>query len=248
MKTLLGSVPLLVALAAGPALAQEKPPAQKPKEGEPKEATEKRRQRVKTIMAGFEMLSPEKLLNQMTIVGATRGIEPAPPFPLAPFLGKALGPQPTFRWDNPGKAKEFVFVLTDELGREVLRKTVAESRYRYDGPPLDPGQIYEWSVQTSAGASGAVAFRLADAKERQQVEAALAKLKAGSYEAALARARALAEHRLWYEAVDAYSILIAQYPDRAEAYEERGAIYSQTPRTEPAAAADFARADVLQPR
>jgi hypothetical protein len=213
----------------------------RPKEGEP--AKEKRK-RVQTNMAGFELLAADKLKQQTTVVGATRSLSPAPAVPLAPYLGQLFGPQPNFQWANPGKVKEFVFVLLDEAGGEVVRKTLAESRYRYDGPPLQAGKTYSWMVNTRATTSQEASFKVVDAKTKQEIEAALGKLKAGD-EADLQRARLLAERRLWYDAIDAYTGVIARHPDLAQAYEERGAIFAQVARAETAANEDFARADEL---
>ena len=85
---------------------------------------------------------------------------------------------------------------------------------------------------------------MVDAKTKQEIEAALAKLKAGD-EADVQRARLLTERRLWYDAIDAYTDVIARHPDRPQAYEERGAIFAQVARAETAANEDFAQADEL---
>ena len=53
------------------------------------------------------------------------------------------------------------------------------------------------------------------------------------------------DQRLWYDAIGAYTELIAHSPDRAEAYEKRGMIYAQIAATQPLADADFSRADGL---
>ncbi len=237
MKSLRWLVLVPAVFASLPVLGQET----RPKEGEP--AKEKRK-RVQTNMAGFELLAADKLKQQTTVVGATRSLTPAPAVPLAPYLGQLWGTQPTFQWANPGKVKEFVFVLLDEAGGEVVRKTVAETRYRYDGPPLQAGKTYTWMVNTRATTSQEAAFKVVDAKAKQEIEAALGSVKAGD-EADLQRARLLADRRLWYDAIDAYTDAIARHPDRAQAYEDRGAIFAQVARAETAANEDFARADEL---
>ena len=65
------------------------------------------------------------------------------------------------------------------------------------------------------------------------------------YTAGLARARLFLRHRVWYDAIAAYTDLIEAYPYRAELYEERGMIYAQLDVTQELAEADFARADEL---
>lgn len=215
-----------------------------PSASEEPKAGEKKRKRVVSDMSGFELTPPDKLQKQTTVVGATRGLKPPPPVPLAPYLAKVLGAQPLFMWTSKGK--DLTFVLQDEAGKEVVRKPVAENKYRYDGPPLEAGKTYSWTVQFRNGvASEASSLQVVDAGERKAVDAALAKVKGQGLDAELQRARILGVHRLWYDAVGAYTDLIARHPDRAQPYEERGMILAQIPRTQAAADEDFARADGL---
>jgi hypothetical protein len=229
------AVPLFLAAAAVvlPAVSADDPP---------KGA---KRKRVVSDMSGFELTPPDKLQKQTTVVGATRGgLKPPPPVPLAPYLAKVLGTQPLFQWTSRGK--EFTFALQDEAGADVVRKAVADHNYRYDGPALAAGKTYTWTVQLPSGvASDAASIQVVDAAERQAVEAALGKVKGQGFDADLQRARVLGERRLWYDALAAYTDLIARHPDKAQAYEERGMILAQLPRTQAAADADFARADEL---
>jgi regulator of sirC expression with transglutaminase-like and TPR domain len=98
-----------------------------------------------------------------------------------------------------------------------------------------------------SGYSQAAGFVVVADSERQQIEKELAAISpANSYQAATARARVLVNHRLWYDAIGAYSNLIKQFPERAELYEERGTVYAQIEATKAQADADFARADELQ--
>ena len=209
-------------------------------------AGEKKRKRVVSDMSGFELTPPEKLQKQTTVVGATRGLKPPPPVPMAPYLAKVLGPQPLFQWASKGTA--FTFLMKDETGQEVVRKPLTENKYRYDGPALAAGKTYSWSVETaSGGVSEASSFEVVDAGERKTVEAGLAKVKGEGLDAELRRARILGERRLWYDAVGAYTDMIARYPDKAQPYEERGMILAQIPRTKNAADEDFSKADGLSP-
>ena len=88
---------------------------------------------------------------------------------------------------------------------------------------------------------------MVSAKEAEEIKASLAQIHANdTYEADLARARILTDHRLWYDVVAAYTDLIARYPDRAELYDQRGTIYTQIGVTRILADQDFSRAEALQ--
>jgi hypothetical protein len=240
-STLLALPIALVTLGGG--LVQAAPSSSE----EPKTTGEKKRKRVVSDMSGFELTPPEKLQQQTTVVGATRGLKPPPPVPMAPYLAKVLGPQPLFQWASKGTA--FTFVLKDEAGQELVRKSLTENKYRYDGPALTAGKTYSWTVETqSGGVSDPSSFQVADAAERQAVEAGLAKIKGEGLEVDLRRARVLGDRRLWYDVVGAYTDMIARYPDKPQPYEERGMVLAQIPRTKNAAEEDFARADGLAPK
>jgi hypothetical protein len=214
---------------------------------EPKPAGEKKRKRVVSDMSGFELTPPEKLQKQTTVVGATRGLKPPPPVPLAPHLTRVLGAQPLFQWASKGTA--FTFVLKDDAGQEVVRKSLTENQYRYDGPALGAGKTYSWTVETaSGGASEPSSFQVVDATEREAVEAAKAKIKGTDLESDLRRARVLTERRLWYDAVGAYTELITRFPNAAQLYVERGTILAQIPRSQGASEEDFSRAESLASR
>ena len=68
------------------------------------------------------------------------------------------------------------------------------------------------------------------------------------YDEGLARARVLVERRVWYDALGVYTDLVARFPDRPEAYEQRATLYAQIPATLAQAEEDFARADALAVR
>ncbi len=99
-------------------------------------------------------------------------------------------------------------------------------------------------MKTRATTSQEAAFKVVDGKAKQEIEAALGSVRSGD-EADLQRARVMADRRLWYDAIGAYTDAIARHPDRAQAYEDRGAIFAQVARAETAANEDFARADEL---
>ena len=57
------------------------------------------------------------------------------------------------------------------------------------------------------------------------------------------RAQIFTDHRLWFDAVEAYSHLIKRYPYNAAYHEKRGEIYDQLSVTSALAEEDFAMAD-----
>ncbi len=242
---------VLLVCASGFAQKQEK--AQAPAkagaaQAKPAEA-KKPRARVVTDLSGFDLLESGKTRTQTQVAGATRGM--ARPAALAPRLGKLYGGQPTFSWTFEGKAKNFLFVLQDDARNELFHAEVTGYEYRYPAtaPALEPGKTYFWTVEVTSAMlvsepSALAGFLLLNAAQRAEVEKDLA-AAADPYQAGLARARAFRNRRLWYDALDAYSGLIARYPDRAELYEERGTIYAQLEATKALAEQDFARADQL---
>jgi regulator of sirC expression with transglutaminase-like and TPR domain len=80
-------------------------------------------------------------------------------------------------------------------------------------------------------------------EERREIDKKLAAISGEAYEARVARAQALTEARLWYDAIDAYNALIERFPDRAELYEARGTIYAQLACTRSLAGEDLERAE-----
>ena len=59
-------------------------------------------------------------------------------------------------------------------------------------------------------------------------------------------AQILADHRLWFDAVDAYTDLITKNPEDPELHEKRGEIYDQLPGTHALGEEDFAIAEQLR--
>jgi hypothetical protein len=232
--------------AAPSTQAPAKQPEQQPVKNEPEKKAP--RKRVVTDLSGFDLLDSGK---QPMVAGATRSLPR--PVALAPRLGKLYGAGPLFAWRYEGAAGKFVFVLADELQKEVFQAEVAGTQFRYpkDAPGLLPGKTYFWTVEVSLGALGSVqstaaGILMASSDQRAEVEKALSQVSSGgSYEQALGRARVFTKYRLWYDAVSAYSDLIARFPSRAELYEERGTIYAQLEATRPLAEQDFARAEAI---
>ena len=173
---------------------------------------------------------------------------------LAPELTKFYGSSPLFAWRATGRRQGFEIVLRDDDDKEILRQQVntAEFRLKDASPRFQPGKTYYWSVRSfpsliESSFSQAAGFVVVPDPERQQIEKELAAISQGdTYRAGTARARVLVNHRLWYDAICAYSDLIKQFPERAELYEERGTVYAQIEVTKAEADADFTRADELQ--
>jgi hypothetical protein len=245
---------LLALLAAGgdAALQRESPP-KTPEAGKEADADKPRRRRVVSDLSGFDLLDQGKVKKESMVVGAARGF--APPVVLAPRLGRVYGERPTFEWRDEAKAPGFAFALTDESQEEVYKAETAKTLLAYpaDAPRLEPGRTYFWTVQAASGlfaaASPPAGFLVLGGSQRQEIDRALAAITATDpYEQARARARVFTDRRLWYDAVAAYSEMIARFPDRPELYEERGTIYAQLDATQARADEDFAKAEQLKAR
>lgn len=237
---------LLMTAAASHATPQ-KPPPQSQQQAPEKGRTKAKKKRVVSDLSGFDLLDPRK---QTTAVGATRGL--STPVPLAPRLGKVYGGRPVFSWSYKGRGESFVFVLWSDAQEELFRAQVTGRSYPYpnEAPRLEPGKTYLWTVQSSLGLVGGpsvpAGFIVIGPEQQQEVEKVLAAIIGGEpYQARIARARVLTDNRLWYDAVAAYTELIARYPNRAQVYEERGMIYAQLEVTKDLAEADFVKVEEL---
>jgi hypothetical protein len=243
---------LVLALASGPAASQTGTPPTKPETQKKDETQEKaRRKRVVSDLSGFDLLDQGKVKKESMVVGATRGF--APPVLLAPRLGRVYGDRPRFEWTDESQPAGFVVAVTDESQQEILRAETAQSPWSYpaDAPRLEAGRTYFWTVQASSGLfatpSDPAGLLVMAGAQREEIDRALAAIAAADpYETARARAKVFTDHRLWYDAVAAYSDLIARFPDRPEAYEQRAMIYAQLDATQSRADEDFARAEALK--
>lgn len=243
---------LAVALASEPAAAQRETPPKKPETSGKEESPDKpRRRRVVSDLSGFDLLDQGKVKKESMVVGAARGF--APPVALAPKLGRIYGERPSFEWRDEAKAAGFVLTLTDESQEEIYRAETPRTSLAYpaDAPRLEAGRTYFWTVQAASGLfttpSAPAGLMVLAGGPRQEIDRALAAITAADpFEQARARARVFTDHRLWYDAVAAYSDLIARFPNRPEPYEERATIYAQLDATQPLADEDFARAEGLK--
>lgn len=263
----LWAVAALLAVGSSDARPQEPPKEKKPPQTQaappsqtqpaPRAKITKKPPRPRPVvdLSGFDLLDPK----QTMVVAASR-ITVLPEVPevvaLAPRLGKVYSTAPAFAWSYDGPdSMTYVLILRDDTYEEVFRaEVIGATRYQYprDAPALKPEKTYVWTVEPvspmeSEGGSSPVALLIVSAQQREEIERSLAQAAGGdAYQAALARARVFTENRLWYDAVEAYTELITQYPDRAELYEERGMIYAQLEVTRRLSDDDFSRVDELR--
>ena len=237
------------ALLAGAALSSAAPADTATPTPAGKEDAPKKRQRVVSDLSGFELLDASKLKDKPMVTGATRSFSPRPPVVLAPHLGKLHGASPVFAWKHEGK--RFAFALADAAGKEIYAAHVDGTSYAWPetAPRLEDGKTYTWTVKTAEPASApasSASVVVVDKAERKQIDKALAAVKGtDEYATGLARAQALVDKRVWYDAVGVYTDLIARFPERAEAYEKRATLFAQIPELEAVADAEFAKADAL---
>lgn len=234
--------------AAGSASAQSnknEPPA----EASAPAPAAKKRQRVVSDLSGFELLDPAKLKDKPMVSGATRSLfSPKPPVLLAPHLARLHGANPVFAWRH--NAKRYRFALSDAAGQELHSADVEGLRYEWPqgAPRLEDGATYSWSVKPldPAGTASSAGIVVVTKAERAEIDRALAAAKAKeAYAQSLARGAAFTDKRVWYDALGVYTDLIARFPERPQAYEQRATLYAQLPTLQDAADEDFAQADAL---
>jgi hypothetical protein len=206
------------------------------------------RKRLVQDLSGFEVLEPSKLASQPVAVAGTR-LLPPPPVALAPRLGKMYGAEPLFAWSYQGTGHGFTLIIRDDQYAQVFRAQVNGTEFAYPagGRRFEAGKTYSWTVEPTAGEPCDPArFLVVSPDEQSKIGEALAQITTKDlYSSGLARAKIFTDHRLWYDAIGAYTDLIARYPKRAELYEQRGAIYDQIAATKPLADEDFVRAEQL---
>jgi Domain of Unknown Function (DUF928) len=209
--------------------------------------------RVVANLSGFE-LDPKKSKPQGVQIGAGSRGAAVPPALYAPKLGRAYGLRPVFFWgDSPG-AQKFTFRLYDSNDDEIYEQEVAGNirsfSYPQYAPQLAAGSTYSWTVQTIAAQlvepPEPARIMLVSGADRQSIEQALQSSKGDALADRWKRAQVLVEHRLWYDAVGAYSQLISENRENADLYQERAQIYAQLPETQVLANQDMEQASKLQ--
>ena len=230
---------LLVLAAAGH--AQQKPD---------QKTDAKPKRKLDADLSGFDVSDDKSGKKVSSMLGGSRSAAIPSATLLAPHRAKLYGAAADFSWTFGGRVDGYVIVVTDEDENQLIHQQVKDPRYRLASLPkeLQPGEIYYWRVQVLPNtlASEPLEFVTVSAQERQTIDRALAAIPASDpYEAGVARARLFTDHRLWFDALGAYNDLIAKYPNRPEAYEDRGTIYSQIPATKSLGEADLATAAKL---
>jgi len=247
--SVLCALPFVIALAcAGQTQQPDSSQPSKPANAAPAASHPKR---VRANLSGFELAPKQPSTDSsVQIGGGTRGGVPGP-FLYAPHRAKTYSTDPTFYWGLPGSMNEFTFRVYDSSDNIVFEETVHGKSYSYpaSAPTLKPGETYSWTVQVSglmAEPAEPVEFVVQSMEERKSLQIALAEISGHGQRDQLRRAQVFEDARLWYDAVAAYSEVIAKFPRQPEAYKRRGEIYDQISETSDLADADFAYAEKLQ--
>ena len=228
---------------------QSNPPAQGGNSGSSASASGSAKPAKKHLdadLSGFD-LSDEKGKKVSTMLGGSRGASFPSATLYAPKLAKFYGGDALFQWASEGKNDGFVLLITDEDETQIVKQSVTESHYKLPSGQnkLQAGETYYWRVQVlpAATAGDSLGLQVVSAVERRAIDSALAAARGTDpYKTGLARAKVFTDHRLWFDAIGAYTELIEKYPNRAELYEQRGKIYAQVDATSKLAEADTVRA------
>jgi hypothetical protein len=207
--------------------------------------------RVRVKLDGFD-LAPQtahgntsKHTGANQIGGASRGIGAVKLF--APEKGLAYSLHPTFQWSGTPDTK-YKLHIEDLADHTSFDATVDGTSFAYPetAASLKPGNTYSWSVQPEidimGGTSDSALIVIAGGAERDQIAAALAAVTQTGFDGDRARAQVYFDKRVWYDAAQAYTVLIAAHPDDAQLHQMRGTLYDQVPATERLADEDFAMA------
>lgn len=220
-------------------------PADKPKPPKPPV------KRVHVDLAGFELDKSAPRGSSTQIGGGTRQIGGDTTL-LAPRSARLYTAFPVFQWSHTTQAQNFVFRLFDEKGALLYSAHVSGRQFSYpeSAPPLKAGTEYAWSVQPEAallgGASMTCRLTRLTPTEIKEISQTLEQIGSGGKTQAEQRAQLFTDRRLWFDVVQAYTELIAKYPEDADLHDKRGVIYDQLPVTHGRAEEDFAIADKLQ--
>jgi len=195
---------------------------------------------------GFELSAQSGHTGTQT-AGASRGTAPSIVL-LAPNKGRAYTLNPLFQWTNPdGKINTFEFRLLEANGETVLYKAeVPGTSFKYPSDAaraLKAGGDYFWTVGPLLSEQGDAAdpaeLMVAGGQERSDLSKGIERTPEGSP----ARAELLVEKRLWYDAIEVYSKLIAEHPGDRQILLDRAELYAQLPQTQHAAEQDRKKAE-----
>jgi hypothetical protein len=231
LSMLTGSV---LALALLP-LAAAQPAQQTAPQGQQSSTPPKTPTRVRTKMDGFDLSAQSgKSANQ--VGGASRDI--GSPKLFAPNSGKAYSTHPVFYWGTADSAEKVRFRLRSING-QIIYETVTSSdhlAYPPDAPALAAGSAYTWTIVPEndmlGGAPQAVTLSIVGGTERDAIESAL--------KSSPDAAGVFVQHRIWYDALNAYSDILSHTPGDQHALAGRCALYDQLPATYDLADADWA--------
>ncbi len=201
--------------------------------------------RVRVKLDGFDLAAGAKHTSANQIGGASRGIGAVTLF--APNKGLAYSLHPTLQWSGSPDTK-YKLEIEDLAAHTTFNVTVEGTSFTYPetAAPLKPSNTYSWKVapevELMGGSSDSVLMVIVGGAEREQIAAALAAITQTAEGGDRARAQVYYDNRIWYDAVQAYSILIASHPQDAELHRMRGNIYDQVEVTQKLANQDFAAA------
>jgi len=197
----------------------------------------------KSNQAGIASIASPRHSGANQIGGASRGIGAVKLF--APEKGLAYSLHPTFQWSGTPDTK-YKLHIEDLADHTSFDTTVDGTSFSYPetASPFKPGSTYSWSVQPEidimGGTSDSALIVIAGGAERDAIASALAAITQTGEAGDRARAQVYFDKRVWYDAAEAYTILIAAHPDDVELHRMRGTLYDQVEATQKLADQDFA--------
>jgi hypothetical protein len=192
--------------------------------------------RVRAKLDGFD-LSPKAGKTANQVGGASRDL--GSPKLYAPGLGNAYSLHPVFSWSTAEGAEKVTFRLTAPNGEVQYEASLTANNLVYpaDAPALVPGSTYRWTVipenDMLGGAPAPVAFTIVSGAERSAIDEEL--------KSAASPQLVFTNHRVWYDAIAAYTAALQQNPDDPAALKGRATLYDQLVVTQPLADADWQR-------
>jgi hypothetical protein len=201
---------------------------------------------VRVALDGFD-IAPTSGKSPNQIGGASRDLGQLTLY--APHMGKAYSLTPTFFWSADDETLTYDFTLSQLTSEKspIYTATVTGGHFTYpaDAPPLQPGETYVWSVTPAVdmmGGAATASIMIVGGKERAAIAAQLEKANDAANDPSAAEAKIMVDARVWFDALAAYTSLIARNPTRAEFYRARAQLYDQLPATAALADADLAKA------
>ena len=148
---------------------------------------------------------------------------------------------------NPNsKIKSYRFrLLASDHESVIYEAEVVGTSWKYpsDAPPLKQGSSYYWTVQPSVKMLGDAADAAELVIEGGEPRSKLADALSSSPEWSQQRAELFVENRVWYDAIEVYTHLIAANPSDSQLLLARAELYDQIPQTSQAAENDRLRAE-----